>query len=228
LSAVEASFLRCVSISILPVRRVHEPGIDGPVTTNEEIVMTAVGIATEDRATLSAPPSGSWAIDPAHSVVGFAVRHLMSKVRGRFDEFSGQITIAENRHGSCVQVEIALASVDTGQPMRDTHLRSAEFFNVEQHPTMTFTSTCLREVHGSWMLTGELTIRGISRSVAIALEFLGLDPTGMQGEPRIGFQGRTSINRSDFGIDFGLAETGKIVVGDRVDIMLDIEAALIA
>ena len=190
--------------------------------------MTAVVVATRDIETLSGVPSGTWAIDSAHSQVGFAVRHLMSRVRGRFDQFSGQITIAEDQHASCVQVEIALASVDTGNDMRDNHLRSSDFFDVEQHPGMTFTSTGLREVHGRWILDGELTIRGIGRSVEIELELLGFDPTGMQGEPRIGFEGRTSINRSDFGIAFGLAEGGKIVVGDRVEILLEIEAALIA
>lgn len=189
--------------------------------------MTAVVATTQDHATLSAVPSGTWAIDSAHSQVGFAVRHLMSKVRGRFDEFSGDITVAEDRHASCVQVEIALASVHTGNEMRDSHLRSSDFFDVERHPSMTFTSTALREVHGSWILDGELTLRGISRSVEIELELLGFDPTGMQGEPRIGFEGRTSINRSDFGIAFGLAEGGKIVVGDRVEILLEIQATLI-
>jgi polyisoprenoid-binding protein YceI len=92
---------------------------------------------------------------------------------------------------------------------------------------MTFTSTGLHEMHGSWVLDGELTIRGTTRSVEIGLEFLGLDPTGMQGEAGVGFEGRTSINRSDFGIAFGLAEGGKIVVGDRVDILLEIEAVLV-
>jgi polyisoprenoid-binding protein YceI len=177
-------------------------------------------------------PSGTWTIDPAHSQVGFAVRHLMSKVRGRFNEFSGQITIAEDQYASCVraevEVEIALASVATGNEMRDNHLRSPDFFDAERHTAMTFTSTGLHEADGSWILEGKLTIRGITRTVAIELEYLGLDPTGMQGEPRIGFEGRTSINRSDFGIAFGLAEVGKIVVGDRVDILLEIQAALTA
>jgi polyisoprenoid-binding protein YceI len=188
--------------------------------------MTAV--ATRDHATLPAVPSGTWAIDPAHSMVGFAVRHLMSKVRGRFDQFDGQITIAEDQRESCVHVEIALTSVDTGNEMRDNHLRSADFFDAEQHPTMTFSSTGLREMDGSWVLNGELTICGTTRNVKIVLEFLGLDPTGMQGEPRIGFEGRTSINRSDFGIAFGLAAGSKIVVSDRVDVLLEIEATLTA
>ena len=188
--------------------------------------MTAVSVATQDRAALSDIPRGTWQIDPAHSMVGFAVRHLMSKVRGRFDEFDGQLTIADEPHRSTAHVEITLASVDTGNPMRDNHLRSADFFDVEHYPTMTFTSTGLREVDDAWVLDGELTIRGATRSVHVELEFLGFDPTGMQGEPRIGFEGRTSINRSDFGVSFGLVDGGKIVVGDRVDILLEIQAVL--
>jgi polyisoprenoid-binding protein YceI len=191
-------------------------------------IMTAVSVAPQDRAALSGVPSGTWQIDPAHSVVGFAVRHLMSKVRGRFDQFDGQVTIAEDRHRSAARVEITLASVNTGNQMRDNHLRSGDFFGVEQYTTMTFTSTGIREEDASWILDGALTIRDITRNVSIHLEFLGLDSTGMQGEPRIGMEGRTSINRSDFGISFGLADGGKIVVGDRVDILLEIEAVLAA
>lgn len=190
--------------------------------------MTAVTVASLDRAVLSGVPSGTWQIDSAHSMVGFAVRHLMSKVRGRFDQFRGQVTIAEDRQRSAVQVEIALTSVNTGNEMRDNHLRSGDFFDVTQHPTMSFTSTGLAELAGSWILEGKLTIHDTTRTVQIQLEFLGHDPTGMQGEPRIGFEGRASINRSDFGISFGLADAGKVVVGDRVDIFLEIQATLIA
>lgn len=188
--------------------------------------MTAVSVASQNGAALSGAPSGTWQIDPAHSVVGFAVRHLMSKVRGRFEQFDGQITIADERDRSAVQVEIGVGSVNTGNELRDNHLRSGDFFDVQQYPTMTFTSTGLREAEAGWILDGELTIRDTTRAVPIRLEVLGYDPSGMQGEPRIGFAGRTSIDRSDFGVSFGLADGGKIVVGDRVDILLEIEAVL--
>lgn len=179
----------------------------------------------QHRQALPGVPSGVWQIDPAHSIVGFSVRHLMSKVRGTFTEYGGQITVADDQLRSSAEVEVALASVYTGNEMRDGHLRTSDFFDVEQHPTMRFVSLGLREANGTWVLDGELTIRGTTRDVEIGVEFLGYDPTGQQGEPRIGFEGRTSIHRSDFGITFGL-DGGKIVVGDKIDILLNIEATL--
>lgn len=169
-------------------------------------------------------PSGIWQIDPAHSGVGFTVRHLMSRVRGRFTEFAGQVAIEEDRLDSSVRVEVALASVDTGNGLRDNHLRTQDFFDVEADPTMTFTSTALRAAGDSWHLEGELTLRGTTRTVQIELDYLGYDPSGLQGESRIGFEGRTSIRRSDYGVSFGLVDGGKIVIADRVDILLEIEA----
>lgn len=189
--------------------------------------MTGTPTQAQQTATLPGVPSGTWQIDPAHSVVGFAVRHLMSKVRGRFNEFDGEIIVADDRLRSAAQVKIALASVDTGNDMRDNHLRSSDFFGVEEHPTMTFVSTGLREIDDSWVLDGALTIRGTTRPVRIDVDFLGFDPTGAQGEPRIGFAGRTSINRSDFGISLGLGTGAKVVISDRVEIDLDVEAVLV-
>lgn len=185
--------------------------------------MNDVAVQTEALADV---PSGTWQVDPAHSVIGFSVRHLMSKVRGTFDDFTGQITIEEDRVKSAAQVEIAMASVNTGNEMRDSDLRSSNFFDIEQHPTMTYVSTGLSEAGGSWVLDGELTIRGTTRGIRIAMDFLGYEPTGLQSEPRVGFEGHTSINRSDFGVDFGLADSGKVVVGDQVDISLEVEAFL--
>jgi polyisoprenoid-binding protein YceI len=189
-------------------------------------MMSEVSEYTRHGGALLGVPPGRWQIDPAHTVLGFTVRHLMSKVRGRFNEFSGHIMIAEDRLQSAVQVEIALASVHTGNEVRDNHLRTNDFFDVEQHPTMTFASKGLREANGSLALDGELTIRDTTRAIQIDGDFLGFDPTGLQGEPRIGFEGRTSINRGDFGVSFGLAEGGKVVIGDRIDILLEVEAAL--
>lgn len=150
----------------------------------------------------------------------------MSKVRGTFDDFTGQITIDDDRVKSAAQVEIAMASVNTGNEMRDSDLRSSNIFDIEQHPTMTYVSTGLSEAGGSWVLDGELTIRGTTRSLRIAMDFLGYEPAGLQGEPRVGFEGHTSINRSNFGVDFGLTDSGKVVVGDKVDISLEVEAFL--
>ncbi|MGH3756324.1 YceI family protein [Actinophytocola sp.] len=171
--------------------------------------------------------AGTWVIDPAHSTVGFSVRHLMSRVRGRFTEFSGEIVVADTPANSSVTATIELASVNTGNDMRDNHLRTKDFFDVEQTPKMTFASTDVRASGGSWVLTGDLTIRDVTKAVEIQLEFLGVDPTGLQGEQRVGFEGHTSITRSEFGVSFGVATEGsKVVMGDRVDIHLEIEATL--
>jgi len=180
-----------------------------------------------DLSTFPGLVPGTWTIDPAHSTVSFAVRHLMSKVRGRFTEFSGQIVTTPDPTVSSATATIDLSSVSTGNEMRDNHLRSADFFNVEQSPTMTFTSSglCLHE--GRWVMAGDLTIRDVTRPVEIELDYLGADPTGLQGETRIGFEGRTSIRRQDFGVSFGLAvDASKIIIGDQVEIVLEVEAAL--
>lgn len=168
--------------------------------------------------------AGTWTIDPAHTVVSFAVRHLMSRVRGTFSEVSGQIVTTTEVSRSTVTATIGVSSVGTGQQMRDDHLRSADFFDAERHPVMTFEGRALRPVDGDWVLAGELTIRDVTRPVDLEVEFLGTDPDGLQGEPRIGFSARTTISRRDFGIAFGLVPDAKIVVADKVDIALDVQA----
>jgi polyisoprenoid-binding protein YceI len=194
------------------------------------------------RSPLSGVAAGRYVIDPVHSWVGFSVRHLMSRVRGRFSVFSGEIVVAERPERSTVTAVIDLTSVNTGTERRDDHLRSIDFFDVERTPTMTFTSTGLREAGGVWLLSGDLTVRDVTRPIEFEVEFLGqdptgmqgeelvggLDPTGLQGEPRIGFEARTAITRSDFGVSFGIATEGnKVVMGDKVDIHLEVEAMLL-
>lgn len=188
---------------------------------------------TADTDLVTAGPSapdgwiaGTWTIDPAHTTVSFVVRHLMSRVRGAFSEVSGQITTRPDPSGSTAAATIAVSSVRTGNEMRDNHLRSADFFEAERYPVISFASTGLRPADGSWLMSGELTIRDVTRPVDLEVEFLGTDPTGLQGEPRIGFSARGTISRRDFGITFGLAADSKIVVGDKVDITLDVEAVL--
>ncbi|MEV7038136.1 YceI family protein [Amycolatopsis sp. NPDC051061] len=151
----------------------------------------------------------------------------MSKVRGSFTEFTAQIVTADDPARSTVTADIDLASVDTGLKMRDDHLRSADWFRTDQNTKMRFVSTGLRPDGEHWVLTGDLTIVDTTRPVDIRLELLGIDPTGLEGETRIGFEGRATIKRSDFGLTFGLAVDGsKVVIGDKVDITLDIEAVL--
>ena len=171
--------------------------------------------------------AGTWTIDPAHTSIGFAVRHLMSRVRGTFSEVSGQIVTAADASLCTAAATIAVSSVSTGNDMRDAHLRSADFFDAECYPAMTFASTGLRPANETGVLSGDLTIHGVTRPVELEVDFLGTDPDGMQGETRLGFSARGSISRRDFGITFGLATDGsKIVVADKVDITLDIEAVL--
>jgi polyisoprenoid-binding protein YceI len=170
--------------------------------------------------------AGTWTIDPAHTTVSFVVRHLMSRVRGTFSEVSGQIITRPDLSGSAAAT-IAVSSVSTGNEMRDNHLRSADFFEAERYPVMSFTSTGLRPADGSCLMAGELTIRDVTRPVDLEVEFLGTDPTGLQGETRIGFSAWGTISRRDFGITFGLAADGtKIVLADKVDIVLDVQAFL--
>ncbi|MPZ95390.1 MAG: YceI family protein [Propionibacteriales bacterium] len=179
------------------------------------------------RSVLPGLAVGTWTIDPAHTAVGFSVRHVMSRVRGTFREVSGHLTITDDPTQSTATATIDLASVDTGDELRDSHLRSGDFFDVEQTPTMTFVGAGLFPRDGGWVLSGYLTVRDITRPVDLDVELLGVDPTGIQGETRIGFEARATIRRQDFGITFDLAVPGnKVVIGDKVEISLDVEAVL--
>jgi polyisoprenoid-binding protein YceI len=175
---------------------------------------------------LGGAPVGRWVIDPAHSSVTFSVRHLMSKVRGRFTEVEGRIEIGASLETCKATVSVATASVDTGTAMRDDDLRSDGFFDAETYPRLTFTTVAVTGDAGRLTVVGDLTIRGITQEVTLDAEFLGLDEAGLQGEPRIGFSARTRVRRTDFGVGEGPVEGSRLVVGDEVDIELDVEAAL--
>ncbi len=166
--------------------------------------------------------AGTWKIDPSHSEVGFTVRHLMSKVRGQFTRFEGTLTTGDSLEDTRAEATIDLDSVDTRDAQRDDHLRSGDFFDVENHGAMSFRTTSF---DGS-TATGELTIQGVTRTVELDVEFLGLgqDPWGNQ---RVGFEGNTTINRKDFGVTFNVPlDGGKVMVGDKVNIHLAVEAVL--
>jgi polyisoprenoid-binding protein YceI len=171
--------------------------------------------------------AGTWAIDPVHSEVGFAARHMMvSKVRGKFRTFSGQIVTGADPLDSSVTAEIELASIDTGHEQRDAHIRSADFFEVETYPTMTYRSTGVRRDGDRYILDGELTLKGVTREVPLALELNGFGPDPYGGT-RGGFTATGDINRRDFGVNFSaVMETGGAVVSDKVTIQLEIEAVL--
>jgi polyisoprenoid-binding protein YceI len=168
--------------------------------------------------------AGTWAIDPVHSTIGFSVRHLMvSKVRGKFDTFSGAITIAEDGTPS-VNADIAVDSINTGNEQRDAHIKSADFFEVEKYPVASFRSTGVRSAGDHYVLDGEFTLKGVTKAISLDLEFNGVNPGMGHGEVA-GFEASVVLNRKDFGINLDMPlETGGTVVGDKVTITLDIEA----
>jgi len=168
----------------------------------------------------------TWNLDASHSTVGFSIRHMVfSKVRGRFLKFTGAIQLDDDLTKSWVEVTIDAASIDTGTEQRDTHLRSADFFDVEHFPELRFRSTRTEDLgEGRVRVIGDLTIRDTTREIAIDAE-----PTGRGKDPwgneRAGFVAKASIDRKDFGLKWNqLLEAGGVLVGDRVDIELDIQA----
>jgi polyisoprenoid-binding protein YceI len=169
--------------------------------------------------------AGTWNIDPVHSEVGFSVRHMMvSKVRGRFTTFSGQLVTAEDPLKSSVTAEIDLSSINTGQEQRDAHIRSADFFEVETYPTMTYKSTGVRVEDGEYVLDGDLTLKGVTKNVPLRLELQGFGPDAYGGY-RAGFTATGEINRRDFNVNFTAPmQNGGVVVADKIQLQLEIEA----
>ena len=177
-------------------------------------------------ATLSAPATTTWNIDAAHSEVGFEVKHLMiAKVRGRFAGVTGAITLDESDlTASSVDVSIDVSTIDTRQEQRDAHLRSGDFFDAESFPTLTFHSSRVEAVGSSLRITGDLTIRGVTREVVLDATNEGRanDPWG--GE-RIAFSAQTKIDRRDFGLTWNQAlEAGGVAVGHDIKIAIEVEA----
>jgi polyisoprenoid-binding protein YceI len=168
--------------------------------------------------------AGTWSIDPSHSEVGFSVRHLMSKVRGRFTDFTGTIVSTEDPRTSTVEVAIATASVTTGNEQRDGHLRSADFFHPEAGQQIVFVSTGVTAGDDGYVISGDLTINGTTLPVDLAAEFLGV-AVDAYGVTRLGAEATTSISRKAFGVDFNVPlDGGKLLIGDKIDITLSIEA----
>lgn len=164
--------------------------------------------------------AGNWTIDPVHTDVSFTVRHMMvSKVRGKFTQVSGTLVTAADPLRSSATASIDLSSVDTGNEQRDQHLRSADFFDADHHPTMTYRSTGIRATDGALVLDGELTLKGVTRPVALTLELNGFGPDAYGGT-RAGFSASGEINRKDFGVNFNASyEGGGLVVGDKVSLL---------
>jgi len=172
------------------------------------------------------PVAGVYEIDGAHTSVEFVGRHLMiTKVRGRFSDVRGKITIGEEPQDSHVEVEIGATSLNTGNADRDAHLRSADFFDVERYPTITFRSTAVTaQPDATWELVGDLTVRDTTREVSLQVDFDGAGVSPL-GDERIGFSAATDINREDFGLTWNMAlETGGLLVGKAARIELDVQA----
>lgn len=171
--------------------------------------------------------AGTWDIDPAHSEVGFVVRHLVvTKVRGRFASFNGTIVTAENPLESSVDISIDLNSITTNQEQRDAHLRSADFFEVETYPTMTYKGSGVRQEGDHFVLDGELTLKGVTKVVPLTFEVNGIGENPLTNGVVAGFSGHASINRKDFNVNFEGVQNGIAVVADKVDIHIEVEANL--
>lgn len=172
-------------------------------------------------------PAGHWTADASHSTVGFVVRHAgISKVRGAFKDFSATVTTGENLSETVVEAVLKADSFDSGDTNRDGHVKSADFFDVEKFPELTFRSTGLKQAGSEFTLEGDLTIKGITRPVVFDVEFNGVarDPFGAF---RAGLEGKAVISRKEFGITWNAAlETGGLLVSDKVTITLDLEFVL--
>lgn len=173
------------------------------------------------------PAAGTYELDTSHSSVSFSVRHLMvSKTKGRFTDFAATVTIGEDPLDSAVSVDIQAASVDTRDETRDGHLKSADFFDVENHPTITYRSTKVTPAGSEWKVEGDLTVRGTTVSVPLTVSFEGgaVDPWG---NARIGFEAHTELDREAFGLTWNQTlETGGVLVGKAVKIDIEAEAVL--
>ncbi len=170
--------------------------------------------------------TGDYTVDPSHSRLGFVARHAMvTKVRGHFDGFSATARVdAENPSASSIELSVDVATVTTGSPDRDGHLRSADFFDVETYPTWTFRSTDVTRDGDAWTVTGDLTIKDVTKPVTIEFDETGtaIDPFG---NTRVGFEGALTVNRKDWGLTWNAAlETGGVLVSEKVRLEFDISA----
>lgn len=172
------------------------------------------------------PAATTWQIDPAHTSVEFVGRHLMvTKVRGSFSDVSGTIAVGDDPLASAISVTIGTASISTGADDRDAHLVSADFFDVENHPEMTFVSTGIRANGDAWVLDGDLTIKGVAKPVSLDFEFLGIidDPWG---NSKAAFSASTEILREDWDLTWNVAlESGGLLVSKKIAIEIEVQAA---
>ncbi|RKE19818.1 YceI family protein [Streptomyces sp. TLI_171] len=188
---------------------------------------TAVATAPAAQGPDLAHLTGDYTIDPAHSKIGFAVRHAMvTNVRGEFTEYEGKLHLdGANPAASTAELTIKVPSISTGQAQRDEHLRTGDFFDAAAHPEITFKSTSAEQVDGdTYRLHGDLSIKGTTRPVVLDLEFTGA-ATDVYGANRVGFEGGTTVDRTSWGLTYNAAlETGGVLIGEKVKLTLDISA----
>lgn len=190
--------------------------------------MAATEVATRKWQGTQFPAAGIWALDVTHTAVEFEAKHLMiAKVKGRFAQFEGALTIADDPTQSSVSVTIKAASIDTRTEQRDDHLRSADFLEVDKYPELTFVSTGVEYEDGDdWLIHGDLTIHGVTRPVTLETEYEGqtIDPWGGQ---RVAFSAETRIDREDWGLTWNQAlEAGGWLVGKEIRLKIEVEAVL--
>jgi len=171
--------------------------------------------------------AGTWTLDPAHSEVSFTVRHLaISKVRGTFEKFETTVVTGENPEDTTLVATIDMSSVNTNQKDRDNHLRTSDFFAIDEYPTMEYRSTGVRQDGDDFLLDGELTLRGVTKPVTLRGEFGGIITDGY-GQTKAGASGTAKINRKDFGVNWNAAiEGGGLTLGDEVTITIDAQVVL--
>ena len=171
--------------------------------------------------------TGDYTIDAAHSRIGFVARHAMvTKVRGSFNDFTGSIHLdATNPAASTAQISIDVASIDTRNEQRDSHLRTNDFFDAPTFPKITFNSTSVQQLDdGKFAVTGDLSIKDVTKAITVAFEFAGL-ATDPYGNVRAGYEGTATLNRSDYGVSFNAAlDTGGVLVSDKITLELDVSA----
>jgi polyisoprenoid-binding protein YceI len=174
---------------------------------------------------VSVPPAGKYELDPSHTEVGFVARHMLTKVRGRFTEFSGTIEVGDTPETSSVEVEVKTGSVQTNFQQRDDHLRSADFFETDAHPVMTFRSTAIRHTGGSgFEVDGDLTIRDVTKPITLEGEFLGWGKDPFENT-FFSAEAKTTVEREDWDLTWNMAvETGGFLVSKKVDLVIDLEA----
>ncbi len=173
------------------------------------------------------PEPGTWHLDPAHTSIEFVARHLMvTKVRGGFGSFTGTVEIAENPTDSSVHIEVDMASVVTGNADRDGHLKSADFFDVENHPKMTFVSNSIVEKGDGYQVTGDLTVKGVTNPLTLDVEYLGV-MTDPWGNAKAAFAGSGEVNREEWGLTWNAPlETGGVLVSKTAKIEIEAQAAM--